>query len=191
MTKNERKTEDIVREHFKKYLDSIILEEQTSDNFKIKKLLNTASKSGAGGGRPEFIIQFKTNPDFLIIVECKADITKHESPNRDNYRDFSVDGVLLYSSYLSKEFDVLSIAISGETNSNKKISHFLQVKGDRKAIEIFGDKLLSTDDYLSGYIKSPEKFRQDYDKLLVFSKDLNEKLHGHKIVESDRALLIS
>ena len=41
------------------------------------------------------------------------------------------------------------------------------------------------------YIKSPEKFRQDYDKLLTFSKLLNEKLHGHKIVESDRWLLIS
>ena len=98
---------------------------------------------------------------------------------------------MLYSSYLSKDFDVLSIAVSGENNSNKKISHFLQVKGDKKATEIFGDKLLSTNDYLNGYIKSPEKFRQDYEKLLTFSKDLNDKLHGHKIVESDRGLLIS
>jgi type I restriction enzyme M protein len=85
----------------------------------------------------------------------------------------------------------LSIAVSGETNANIKISHFLQVKGDKKAIEIFGDKLLSANDYFNGYIKSPEKFRQDYEKLLTFSKGLNENLHGHKIVESDRGLLIS
>jgi len=191
MSKNERKTESIVRKHFEKFLGDIILEEQSSDNIKIKKLLSTASKSGSGSGFPEFIIQYRNNPDFIIVVECKADIIKHESPNRDKYRDFSVDGALLYSSYLSKDFDVLSIAVSGETNSNKKISHFLQVKGDKKAVEIFSNKLLSPEDYLNGYIKSPEKFRQDYEKLLSFSKDLNEKLHGHKIVESDRGLLIS
>lgn len=191
MSKNEKKTEAIVRKHFEKFSDSIIFEEQISDTPKIKKLLSTASKNGLGCGFPEFIIQYKNNPDFIIVIECKADITKHESLNRDKYRDFSVDGVLLYSSYLSKEFDVLSIAVSGESNANKKISHFLQVKGDKKAVEIFSDKLLSTDDYLNGYIKSPEKFRQDYEKLLTFSKDLNDKLHSHKIVESDRSLLIS
>lgn len=191
MSINERKTESIVRKHFDMFLEDIILEEQSSDNPKIKKLLSTASKSGLGGGYPEFIIQYKNNPDFIIVIECKADITKHESPNRDKYKDFSVDGALLYSSYLSKDFDVLSIAVSGEINSNKKVSHFLQVKGDKKAVEIFSGKLLSTSDYLDGYIKSPEKFRQDYEKLLSFSKDLNEKLHGHKIVESDRGLLIS
>ncbi len=188
---NERKTEALVRNHFSMYPEDIIVEEQSSDNPKIKKLLATASKGGLGVGFPEFIIQYKNNPDFIIVVECKADITKHESLNRDKYKDFSVDGVLLYSSYLSKEFDVLSIAVSGESEKNKKISHFLQVKGDKKGVEIFSDKFLQPVDYLNGYIKSPEKFRQDYEKLLDFSKYLNEKLHGHKIVESDRGLLIS
>lgn len=191
MSVNERKTESMVRKHFEMFLEDITLEEQSSDNPKIKKLLSTASKSGLGGGYPEFIIQYKNNPDFIIVIECKADIAKHESSNRDKHKDFSVDGALLYSSYLSRDFDVLSIAVSGETNSNKKISHFLQVKGDKKAVEIFDNKFLSANDYLDGYIKSPEKFRQDYEKLLSFSKDLNEKLHGHKIVESDRGLLIS
>jgi type I restriction enzyme M protein len=191
MSLNERKTENIVRKHFDTFPEEIIIEEQSSDNSKIKKLLATASKSGNGSGYPEFIIQYKNNPDFIIVIECKADITKHESPNKDRYRDFSVDGVLLYSSYLSKNFDVLSIAVSGENEKHKKVSHFLQVKGDKKAIPIFSDKLLSPEEYLDGYIKSPEKFRQDYEKLLDFSKDLNDKLHKHKIVESDRGLLIS
>ena len=120
MSKNERKTESIVRKHFENFSNEIILEEQSSDNPKIKKLLATASKNGLGVGFPEFIIQYKNNPDFLIVIECKADISKHESINRDKYKDFSVDGVLLYSSYLSKDFDVLSIAVSGEINTNKK-----------------------------------------------------------------------
>lgn len=191
MSINERKTESIVRKHFEVFPEGIIVEEQSSDNPKIKKLLSLASKGGLGGGFPEFIIQYKNNPDFIIVIECKADITKHESANRDKYKDFSVDGALLYSSYLSREFDVLSIAVSGETYKDAKISHFLQMKGDKKAIEMFGNKLLSPIDYIEGYIKSPEKFRQDYEKLLNFSKDLNEKLHAYKIVEGDRALLLS
>ena len=191
---NERKTEVLTRNHLNKYLDQIVIEEQASDNPKIKKLLSTASKSGNGAGYPEFIIQLNNNSDLIIVVECKANPIKHESTNRSNPKDFAVDGALLYSSYLSKDFDVLSIAISGETEKELKISHFLQLKGDKKAIDAgdkYGSKLLSIDDYLNGYIKSPEKFRQDYNKLLAFSKVLNEKLHGYKIVESDRGLLIS
>ena len=190
LSKNESKTEIIVRDHFRKYFDSIIFEEKKSDNPRITKLLSAASKSGAGQGYPEFIIQYKNNPDLLIVIECKADITKHESKNRNQPKDYAVDGALLYSSYLSREFDVLSIGVSGENERELKISHFLQLKGKKKAIEKFSSKLLPTGDYLNGYIKSPEKFRQDYDKLLSFSKDLNEKLHGYKILESDRSILI-
>jgi len=188
---NERITEDVVRDHFKQYRDQIVFEEQSSANPKINKLLVSASKGGNGKGMPEFIIQYKNNPDLLIVVECKASALKHESPKRDRYKDFAVDGVLLYSSYLSKDYDVLAIAVSGETNETLNISHFLQLKGENTPILKFSNKLLSPDAYLDGYIKSPEKFRQDYDKLLTFSKDLNDKLHGYKIVESDRGLLIS
>jgi type I restriction enzyme M protein len=187
---NERKTENLIREHLKNS-DVLIVEEQQSDNQRIKKLLKQASKSGNGAGYPEFICQFKENPDLLIVVECKPDIRKHESKTRDNPKDFAVDGTLLYSSYLSKEYDVIAIGVSGETASELKVSHFLQLKGESVAVEKFDDKLLSAEDYLEGYEKSPEKFRQDYQKLLTFSAELNKKLHGYKILESDRSLLIS
>ena len=188
---NERKTEIIVRNHFNQFLAEIDMAEQKSDNVKIDKLLKTASKKGNGQGYPEFIITYKTNPNLIIVIECKADITKHESKNRDKYADFSVDGALLYASYLSKDFDVIAIAVSGESKSNIKISHFLHLKGERKATENFGDKFLTASDYLNGYLKSPEKFRQDYKTLLDFTKTLNDTLHSHKILESQRSLLIS
>ena len=188
---NERKTEIITRSHFNQFLSEIDLEEQKSDNLKIDKLLKTASKKGSGHGYPEFIITYKTNSNLLIVIECKSDITKHESKNRDKYSEFSVDGALLYASYLSKDFDVIAIAVSGEITRNLKISHFLHLKGERKATEIFGDKFLTADEYLNGYLKSPEKFRQDYKTLLDFTKKLNESLHTHKILESQRSLIIS
>jgi len=188
---NERKTEKIVRSHFEKFDDIIHIEEQASDNAKIDKLLKTASKRGNGKGKPEFIITYNRNADLIIVIECKAEITKHESLNRDRFSDFAVDGTLLYASYLSKDFDVLAIAISGETKQQLRISHFLHLKNERKAIEIFGNKLLSAQDYLDGYLKSPEKFRQDYNTLLEFTKKLNDQLHSYKIPENQRALLIS
>lgn len=188
---NERKTEIIVRSHFEKFNDIIHIEEQASDNAKIDKLLKTASKKGSGKGKPEFIITYNRNADLLIVIECKAETTKHESQNRDKFSEFAVDGALLYASYLSKDFDVLAIAVSGETKQQLRVSHFLHLKNERKATEIFSDKLLSAQDYLDGYLKSPEKFRQDYNTLLEFTKKLNEKLHTYKILESQRSLLIS
>lgn len=188
---NERKTETIVRSHFQRYKD-LVIEEQQSDNPAIGKLLKSASKAGSGKGYPEFIIQFKDSlPGFVIIIECKADVGKHESLTHRNYRDYAVDGALLYSSYLSRDFDVLSIAVSGQTESELKVSHFLQLRGENIATPVLGDRLLDPGDYESAYLKSPEKFRQDYDALMSFSKDLNDNLHTYKILESDRSLLLS
>ncbi len=193
---NERVTENFFRKKIfedKLYKsDKIIIEEQATKNIKIDKLLKNASKSGGGKGYPEFIIQFKESPDFIIVVECKADLKKHESKNRDKYSEYAVDGVLLYSSFLSKEFDVLDIAISGEEKSNIRISHFLQLKGVKEASPIFKeDKVLSLEDYLNGYKSDEKKFNQDFQELLKYSKILNDKLHAIKVPEANRSLLIS
>ncbi len=198
---NETNTETIFENYVKQYADAVALgthshdwlyERQTSKNDKITKLLNAASKrTGTGRGRPDFIIQSRKNPDFIIAVECKASTTKHESPTRDQYADYAVDGALLYSSFLAKSFDVLSIAISGEKPQDLRISHLLQLRGEQTAIPMFAEQLLPLDSYYNGYIKSPEKFRQDYQTLLDFSQSLNKKLHKWKIAEDERALLIS
>ncbi|MDR2430726.1 MAG: SAM-dependent methyltransferase [Candidatus Margulisbacteria bacterium] len=201
MTRNEANTETICESFFQKYADAVALgtnnfdwiyERKTSQNEKIKKLLRGASKQDSTGkGQPDFIIQNRSNPNFIIAVECKASILKHESKTRGCYADYAVDGALLYSSFLSKSFDVLSIAVSGEKLKDLRVSHFLQLKGEQTALPIFGGKLLPLNNYLKEYLGSPEKFRQDYQTLLAFSKILNDKLHKWKIAEEERALLIS
>jgi len=192
---NEKKTENIVRDYFRKhgyYKDSnIIVEEQQSDNPRIKKLLKNASKKGTKGGYPKFIVTSKQYSDFVIIVECKANVSKHESKTKDHYADYAVDGVLLYASYLKKEFDVIAIAVSGETKKHIKINHFLCLKGQPKEIPSFGNNILSFENYYENYINNPIKFNQDYLALLKYSEKLNETLHLNKISESDRAFFIS
>ena len=191
MSVNESKTVRIVYDHFKKFEKDIKIEEKKSDNPKINKLLRTASKSGTGPGYPEFIISFKENKEFIIVIECKGDLQKHISPKKDDYKNFAVDGALLYSSYLSKDFDVLSIGVSGEKLSELKITHYLQIKKENKHYEKFSNKLLSPNNYIDEYLKSPEKFRQDYNSLLDFANELNTKLHLEKITENKRCILIS
>ena len=188
---NEGKTELIVYNHFKKFEDVILIEVKKSDSPAIDKLFKNASKKGSGKGFPEFIISHKNHPELLIVIECKASLLKHESKNRDKYAEFAADGALLYAAFLSKEYDVIAIAVSGETKAKMNVSHFLHLKGDKAATTIFDDKLLDIDSYLEGYLKSPEKFRQDYDKLIDFTKELNDTLHHHKIEEDRRSLLIS
>jgi hypothetical protein len=192
---NERITEDLVREHFKRdsYFKEkkILFEEQISSNTRIKKLLSNASKKGTGEGYPEFIISFKDEPEFIIVIECKGDIKKHQSKEGDKYSEYAVDGALLYSSYLSKEFDVLSIAISGESKKELKVSHFLQLRTKKEAPKILGDKLLSLQNYLNEYKQDERKFKQSYEDLLKYSKELNVFLHSKRVKESERSLLIS
>lgn len=192
---NEKKTENIVRKYLTKkgYYsnDKIIVEEQQSDFPVIDKLLKNASKKGDNKGYPEFIIRSKEVSEFLIVIECKADIKKHESKNLDKYSEYAVDGVLLYSSFLSKEFDVLAIAVSGETIHELKISQFLFLKGGRKHYSYFGKEILSFNEYYDGFINSDIKYNQDYSKLLEYSLVLNDLLENNQIKAAQRSLLIS
>ncbi len=188
---NERITENIVRKHFNFYSEECTIEEQKSSIQKIDKLLKNASKKGIKRGYPEFIISSLKNPDFIIVVECKANIAKHQSLTLDKYDEYAVDGALLYASFLSKEYDVLAIGVSGQNLKELKVSHYLYLKGEKKPAPIFCDELLNIESYINGYLKSPEKFSQDYNALRGFSRELNVELHHHKIPEKDRALLIS
>lgn len=192
---NERKTENIVRKFLSKngYFDDkdIVVEEQQSDSLVINKLLKIASKKGLGQGYPEFIIRSNKFSDLLIIIECKADTKKHQSKDLDKYAEFAVDGVLLYGSFLSKEYDVLAIAVSGETETEIKVSQYLCLKNENKQHSFLGKNILSFQDYYKAYRESEEKFNQDYNSLLEYTKKINSVLHSKKIKEAQRSLLIS
>jgi type I restriction enzyme M protein len=76
MARNERKTENIVRDELRRLgydKGGAIVEEQKSDLARLQKLLEHASKQGMGVGKPEFIIRSIDHPDFLVVIECKAD----------------------------------------------------------------------------------------------------------------------
>jgi len=191
---NERKTENIVRDILKtnqKKYSKITIEEQKSENKRIEKLLKHASKQGQGSGNPEFIITFDEMPNLVIIIECKADVKKHESKNRDKPKDYAVDGVLLYSEYLAKEFNVISIAVSGQNKNELTISTFLQLQS-KKVTDKPNKNIIEFEDYISLYKKDPEKEKLSVENLIQYSRELNNYLRDDfELEEGQRPLLVS
>ena len=119
-----------------------------------KKLLESASKSGKGfKGTPDFIIK-DNKRNIIFLIECKSDIDKHQSlENLEEYKDsslpaksisnYALDGVLHYSTYFTKYYDVVAVAVSGTVLSNSRITSILIEKGkDKKDLKLLEDSNL-------------------------------------------------
>lgn len=88
-------------------------------------------------GKPEFII-INTHNNLAVVIECKPKTTNHCSKKlREEHilsKDvkaisrYSVDGALHYAKFLSANYDVIAIAVSG-TPDNHKIDTFAWEKG--------------------------------------------------------------
>lgn len=190
---NERITEGIVRKKFdSSKKGGFVVEEQQSRNPKIEKLLRSASKKGPGAGRPDFIVTHSDDPEFLIVAECKADTAKHESPNKNQHADYAVDGALLYASYLSREYNVIALGVSGQSKNELKVSGYIHLKGaSAPAANPRFNQLLSLPDYRQGYIDDDVALNQRFEDLMSYNKVLNDHLHKHKIRADERSLLFS
>jgi SAM-dependent methyltransferase len=196
---NERTTEDIVRRHLQKHgMVGMIVEEQSSDDPKIKRALAKASKSdGGGGGKPEFIVRLKDNPDFLIVFECKRDPAKHVSAKRDKPDAYAVDGVLLYSAHLSKNFDVISVALSGTSATAIRVSTFRQLRESPFAEPLCDEhgeveRLLPVKEYQRLLNFDPEVRRRTQDELMQFSQELHHYMRDYaKLSENEKPLAVS
>lgn len=191
---NERLTEAIVRDHFKNdpFIQSVKFEEQKSSNKRIQELLKGQSKGGGKGyGFPEFIISFPTNSNYIIVIECKARTSDHESDKRDNPKQYAVDGVLHYAKALSIGFNVVAIAVSGETKEEVLVSHFYWKKGAANYSETTDKKLLSIDDYMQMF--EDQFFMSDFYTRDIASKArfLNEEFQAYTIPEYKRCTMVS
>ena len=192
---NERITEGIVRDHFKSdaLFKSIKWEEQRSSNKRISELLKGESKNknGKGNGYPEFIISFPTNSNYLIVIECKATVQKHESSDRSNAKDYAVDGVLHYARALQSVFNVVAIAVSGQNTTELLVSHFYWKKQTNDYTELSDKKLLQIGSYLQLF--DDQFFISDfYFRDIAFkARELNEQLYQYSIKELSRCTIIS
>jgi N-6 DNA Methylase len=200
---NERITENLVRTILRRlnYYDNnqVRIEEQKSEVEEISKLLKGASKTGKGGkGSPEFIISTPETPDFLVIFECKAETQFHKSRNGNKPVAYALDGVLHYAKRLSKSYNVIAIAVSGQTNSSLKVSNYLHAKGSDQPKELTNKSgkaiksIISLEDYIEHGTFDPEVEKKRHQDLMEFSRELHNFMRDHaKLTESEKPLLVS
>lgn len=200
---NERITERLVTDELRElgYYDNpdISVEEQKSVIEEVKKLLKGASKTGKGGiGAPEFIISTTETPDFLIVFECKANIKDHASKDLNRPVEFAADGVIHYAKKLSKSFNVIAVAVSGQKKAGLKISNYIIPKGSSEVKELTNrsgntiSKLIPLDDYIAHGTFDPDVAKKRHEDLMEFSRELHNFMRDNaKLTESEKPLLVS
>lgn len=104
-----------------------------------------------GIARPEYVITYSQDPETILVIECKANISAHESQLRDRPSGYAVDGVLYYAKYLKFAFNVIAVAVSGTSLNNYRASVFYWSKGAKTystPFENLRGSLVSPTEYL-------------------------------------------
>lgn len=126
MAKKEIKTDLWVYDLLKQA--KIHFDAQGSNIKEIDKALKTASKKGTGNvGFPEYVAVVK---DYLLVIEDKADLSKHLQLNEKNcishevnaVCDYAVNGALFYAKHLAKNTTykkIFAFGVSGDERKHK------------------------------------------------------------------------
>lgn len=200
---NERITEDMVDNllrdlGFYNQPDEVTVEKQQSEVEAIRAALAKASKTGKGGaGYPEFIVTSLSAPDMVVVVECKAQVSKHKSKDLDKPAEYAVDGVVHYAKALSPNYTVIGIAVSGTPKSNRW-TFFLMNKGTndiRDLVSPTGAKiteLVPMADLVSAASYDPAVQRQRVKDLINFSQELHEFMRDEaELEEREKPLAVA
>ncbi|MCO4091926.1 MAG: N-6 DNA methylase [Sphingorhabdus sp.] len=191
--KNERITEDFVRDHFKNdpLFGAVRFDEQKTSITKAKSCLSKASKSMTGkSGFPEFIVSFPALPDDIIVIECKADAKAHRSKLGDDPCGYAVDGALHYSAFLAQEYNVISIAVSGSDPKNLKISSFYQKQNETEVTEE-DEKLIGIFSYIERLGGGAQAHNIESTEITKTAIDLNNDFDDYSIAEYERCTIVS
>jgi hypothetical protein len=204
---NERITEGFVRDHFQKHsTDGQLVEEQSSLDPTISRALKAASKQGIGIGRPEFIVTLDSSPSEVIIIECKAAASNHESAHHKNREEsapedissYAVDGVLHYARHVAKYRNVIAVAVSGQKKSELRVSTYRHIKGMPVAAPLLGrdgsavERLRTVADYVELFRYDRTVIKGTLDRLTAYSRQVHNFLRDYaKVTEAEKPLVIS
>lgn len=224
--KNERITEELIREALRAHGyysqdNHNRVEEQKSSIDAVTRALKSASKTGKGGkGAPEFIISDPDVPDFLVVVEAKPDAKDHAGPRVAGLLDgtlsasptdpaeqleaikaanrYAVDGALHYARFLSRDYNVVALGVTGQTKAGMKVSAYLWPKGgDRPKLLTNSDgqpitQIIPWDDFVSHGSFDPAVQQLRLSDLMAFSRELHDFMRDHaKLTEAEKPLLVS
>jgi len=205
---NERNTEKLVRDFLRENeTKGQLIDEQQSRDPAIANALRKASKHGAGGGKPEFIVTHDALwPDGVILFECKPDQRQHESTRHraglastpEDVQSCAVDGVLHYAKHVAKSRNVIAVAVSGESKSKLRVSvyrHLLGVDAAEPLHERSGrpaSRLLSVADYVDLFRYDPTVVKNNVERLVAHTRFIHNFLRDYaKVTEPEKPLVVS
>ena len=194
--------------NFKKLVD--YNEESAMSDYMREALKGSAkTKNKSNFGRPDFHIEKYAVP---IIIEDKLGVKHHQAVNKSGIRmdekairDYAVNGVIYYAKNMiaSKKYDeVIAIGISGDNESNIKISVFYVFSPTIEPKEMKNYTSLN-------FVENKDSFNQFYkdatvteaerhsilvksrEEILKHAKKLNTLMNNHNIGVDQRVVYVS
>lgn len=204
MAKKEAKTDLWVYNLLKEA--EIELEPQGSSILEIDNALKTASKSGSGNvGFPEYVGTVK---DFLIVIENKADLSKHSklndkdliSLNTKDIKDFAVNGALFYGQHLIRNTNykkVIAFGISGDEKKHlispiyiDETPYYRELPNVESFIS-FNSRNID-EYYIREVLEEDTSKEKELAEILKDASDLHEDLRNYgNLKETDKPLIVS
>ena len=133
-------------------------------------------------GTPDFMVTLD-NAEIIVVIECKGDVDDHsvfsdvtEYKNHgyggpDETEKYAINGALWYASFLKAYYDVISIGISGQSESEARVTSFVWPKGeDISEIEVIEDG------HLDASLVSIKQYQKDADIVLGRFADTEEEV---------------
>lgn len=184
----------------------IHLDPQGSTILEIDQALKSASKSGSGKvGFPEYVGIVK---DFLIVIENKADLSRHVKLNSSgilsmdvpDVKNFALNGAVFYGKHLAKHTSykkILAFGISGDSKKHKISPVYIdetEYYRDLPQVESFIS--FSADNIDEYYVREILKEETDTDKelseILRDAAALHEDLRNYgNLKDIDKPLIVS
>ena len=204
MAKQEPQTDIWVRDLLKEA--DIDLTYQGSDIKEINDALKTASKAQTGKqGYPEFCGTVK---DFLLVIEDKADLSKHEykddkgliAQDTKSVKDYAMNGVLHYGLHLAKNTTyrkILAIAVSGNQKRHRITPIFIDERGgweilaDVETFISFSEANID-EYYLRQILREQTDIEKETSAIIKDAEILHEDLRNYgSIKDTDKPLIVS
>lgn len=184
----------------------IELEPQGSSIVEIDNALKSASKSGTGKvGFPEYVGVVK---DFLIVIEDKADLSKHLKLNdeglisieQNDVKSYALNGALFYGKHLVKNTSykkVIAFGISGDEKRHKispiyiDETEYYRELPDVESFISFNEKNID-EYYIREILKESTDKEKETSEILKEASELHEDLRNYgNLKDIDKPLIVS
>lgn len=185
---------------------NINLDPQGSTVKEINEALKTASKSKSGKvGFPEYVGVVK---DFLLVIENKADVSKHVKLNEKgvissevkDIKDYAVNGAIFYGQHLAKNTSYKKVIAFGISGNEKKhhispiyvdeTEYYRELPNVESFISFNNDNI--DEYYIREVLNEATNHEKELAEILKDAGELHEDLRNYgNLKDIDKPLIVS